>query len=74
MVPRSSAVCSISKESNRMEICADHYRMVKFQSRSDVHYQRVIVKIQEMMKTYETRDVQERLQGGSSESSECASD
>ncbi|KAI5797157.1 hypothetical protein FPQ18DRAFT_303326 [Pyronema domesticum] len=52
MVPRSSAVCSVSKSDNRIEIRAEHSRMVKFRSQSDEHYQRVIVKIEEMTKDY----------------------
>jgi hypothetical protein len=74
MVPRESAVCSISKDYNRIEIREDHSRMVKFRSESDEHYKRVIVKIKELTKTCEMRRVQERLQGGSAEISERATD
>jgi hypothetical protein len=61
MVPRSSAVCSVSKSVNRIEIRADHSRMVKFRSQSDEHYQRVILNIKEITKAYECA-AQERLQ------------
>ncbi|KAI5785356.1 hypothetical protein FPQ18DRAFT_416352 [Pyronema domesticum] len=74
MIPRGLAVCSVSKDCNRMEIRADHSRMVKFLSESDEHYQRVIDKIKEMTKAYEMRGVQERWQGGSAEISERVAD
>jgi hypothetical protein len=90
MVPGESAVCSASKDYNIIEICADHFRMIKFRSKYDKNYQRVIIKINEMMmvnheaklsktsltpmetvptKHYEKCEVQERLQGGSPDSS-----
>ncbi|KAI5810379.1 hypothetical protein BZA77DRAFT_297844, partial [Pyronema omphalodes] len=53
MVPRESAVCSVSEDYNRIEICADHSKMVKFKSESDEHYQRVIAKIKHMGKAHE---------------------
>jgi hypothetical protein len=68
MVPRESAVCSVSRDKNIMEVRADHSKMVRFWSESDEHYQRVIVKIKEMTSVYEMRGL-ERLQGGSSEDS-----
>jgi hypothetical protein len=74
MVPRESAVCSISNGYNIIAIRADHSRMVKFRSESDEHYQRVMVKIKEMTKTCEMRRVQETMKGGSAEISERATD
>ncbi|KAI5817778.1 hypothetical protein BZA77DRAFT_25759 [Pyronema omphalodes] len=61
MVPRESAVCSVSEDHNRIEIRADHSRMVKFRSMSDNHYLRVIATTREMRKKYETRGFHERL-------------
>jgi hypothetical protein len=55
MVPRESAVCSVSKGNNRIEIRADHSRMVKFWSESDEHYQRVMMAIKEMMENHEAK-------------------
>jgi hypothetical protein len=51
MVPRESAICSMSKDYNRIQIDrADHSKMGKFGSKSDVHYQRVVVQIEEIRK------------------------
>ncbi|KAI5811817.1 hypothetical protein BZA77DRAFT_270912, partial [Pyronema omphalodes] len=63
MVPRESAVCSVSEDCNRIEIRADHSLMVKFRSESDKHYQRVITKIKEIRETYEKDGVREKLPG-----------
>jgi hypothetical protein len=45
----------LSKGNDRMEISADHSKMVKFQSKSDEHYQRVVVKIKEIMENHEKK-------------------
>ncbi|KAI5817783.1 hypothetical protein BZA77DRAFT_365679 [Pyronema omphalodes] len=74
MVSRESGVCSASDDCNKIEIRADHSRMVKFRSESDEHYQRVVAKIVEITKTYEMGGVQERLQGDSAEINERATD
>jgi hypothetical protein len=55
MLTRESAVCSVSKGNDRMEISADHSKMVKFRSKSDEHYQRVVVKIKEIMENHEKK-------------------
>ncbi|KAI5817928.1 hypothetical protein BZA77DRAFT_343298 [Pyronema omphalodes] len=62
MVPRESAVCSISEDHNIIEIREDHSKMVKFRSKSDEHYVRVITKIQEIASAYQRQSVQERIQ------------
>ncbi|KAI5784170.1 hypothetical protein FPQ18DRAFT_381727 [Pyronema domesticum] len=90
----SEDTCSV-EDYNIIEICADHFRMVKFRPKYDKNYQRVIIKINKMMmvnheaklsktsltpvetvstKHYKMCKVQERLQGGSSDSSERAYD
>ncbi|KAI5812817.1 hypothetical protein BZA77DRAFT_296478 [Pyronema omphalodes] len=74
MVPLESAICSISEEHNKIGIHADHSKMIKFESRSDENYQRVISKIQDITKAYEKRRAQERLQGESVKINECATD
>ncbi|KAI5816139.1 hypothetical protein BZA77DRAFT_64442, partial [Pyronema omphalodes] len=52
MVPRESAICHMAKHDDVFEIRADHSRMVKFRSRSDEHYKRVIAKIKEITESY----------------------
>jgi hypothetical protein len=75
--------------SNQIAVEEDHSKMVKFRSRADPNYQRVFAKIKEMLEnyeanlletsftpmeiTYEMCEVQERLQGSSTESSDRAS-
>ncbi|KAI5816218.1 hypothetical protein BZA77DRAFT_264583, partial [Pyronema omphalodes] len=50
MVPQESAQCSLSADGNRIGICADHSKMVKFQCKSDDNYIRVIDKIKDITK------------------------
>ncbi|KAI5814913.1 hypothetical protein BZA77DRAFT_317793 [Pyronema omphalodes] len=61
MVPRESAVCSLSKSHNQIQIRANHSMMVKFRSVSDENYLRVLAKIKNVAKDYTMRGVQDRL-------------
>ncbi|KAI5811833.1 ankyrin repeat-containing domain protein [Pyronema omphalodes] len=61
MVPRESAICSLSQDYNKIEIRADHSRMVKFRSQSDEHYQRVVTMIQDIKETHEMIGRQQRF-------------
>ncbi|KAI5816149.1 hypothetical protein BZA77DRAFT_344455 [Pyronema omphalodes] len=67
MVPRQSAVCPVSKPHNIFQICADHSKMVKFQSHSDEHYLRVVTKIKEITESYGILGVRQGLKGGCAE-------
>jgi tetratricopeptide (TPR) repeat protein len=49
MVPRDSAICSMSEGADRIAIKANHPLMVKFESMADQHYLRVISQMKQMM-------------------------
>lgn len=48
MVPRESAISPMSADCDQISIRADHSKLVKFRSRTDEHYQRVRIRIQEL--------------------------
>jgi hypothetical protein len=58
MVPRESAICSMSDVNNQTAVRSDHPKIVKFKSRTEDHYQRVFAKIQETLRDYEGHSLQ----------------
>jgi hypothetical protein len=55
MVSRDSAICPLSENFNQIAIEEDHSNMVKFRSKTDPHYQRILAKIKETMENHEAK-------------------